>query len=145
MKSKFSTVKNKLKMPKRYLYLVLLCLFAISSIDAQVTSDSSFYRLVQSAISSGDAEMLSTVVFNKVDIVIPGQSGIYSKNQLVFILASFFENNKPKSFTFMNKSKNNTTGYFVGKLYTTDKNFRVWFLTKVENEHLHIYQIRIEE
>lgn len=125
--------------------LVFISVFINFKSVAQVSSDSSFYSIITEAITTANAELLSGIINSKVDIELPQQSGIYSKNQSRFILQDFFEKNKPESFHLMIKNKQNSSSYYVGKLHTADKHYRLCFLTKKVHNKLYIYQIRIEE
>lgn len=128
---------------KVFLFFVLI--FFAQIISAQNNVDTLFYKKVTQAVERGNANDLAKLIHAKVDITLPGQSGIYSKNQSKFILDSFFKKNKPESFYIENESLLKNNSFFVGKLHTADSDYRVCFITKAVEDKIFIYQIRIEE
>lgn len=140
---------NKFKMIFNSLVIgvitLILLLNSNNQVYSQTISDTSFYSIITESITNSNVELLTRIVNKNVDIVLPSLSGIYSRHQSKFILKSFFEGNKPESFHLMTKNRQNNSGYFIGKLHTSNKHYRVCFLTKRNQNRLLIYQIRIEE
>ncbi len=139
MNSNFRLVKVKI------IFCCLLFNISIASLSAQISSDSLFYSIVTDAIIDGNADDLSNLFHSKVELTLPGQNNIYSKQQAKFILKDFFLKDKPTSFNLVTQNKIDDSSFIVGKLHTTKKHYRVCFLTKTINNVIYIYQIRIEE
>lgn len=49
---------------------------------------------VVKAVKSGDADSLKPYLNSKVELLLPGESGVYSKEQAHFILKSFLKKTK---------------------------------------------------
>jgi len=137
-------LKKKLLKPTLFFIGVL---FIISSTFAQVSSksDTVLNSKIAKAILSADANSLSDLFHSQIDMVLPNNSGIYSKVQAKFILKEFFRINKPESFFIINENTNKGSNFILGKLHTDNHHYRVCFLTKGNNEINLIYQIRIEK
>jgi len=133
-------------MPVRSMLLILVFILSIShsKVIAQVTDDSTFNQLIVTAINMGDAVGLAELFHKKIDMTLPGQSGIFSKQQAKFILSGFFIENSPESFVIVNENKSSDSNFVVGRLHTHHHHFRVCFLTKLIDNQIFIYQLRIE-
>jgi len=94
-------------MPVRSMLLILVFILSIShsKVIAQVTDDSTFNQLIVTAINMGDAVGLAELFHKKIDMTLPGQSGIFSKQQAKFILSGFFIENSPESFCYCERKQ----------------------------------------
>lgn len=126
--------------------ILLILMLQYTSVSSQyIQRDSIFNKKVEMAIKQGDAEKLSLLFYTKIDLTLINNSGLYSKHQAKFVLTEFFKDNRPDSFNILNESKNMESNFTVGRLHTTHQHFRVCYLTKVINNKLYIYQLRIEK
>lgn len=142
--------RQKTKHPQTTFWLsqlgcILFFIIATNSTYAAEARDTSFNTVIIESMTNSNADLLISISNNKIDIVLPEQSGIYSKNQAKYILNSFFDKVKPVSFHLLTKSMKSDGGYIIGKLHAENMHYRVCFLTKQNNTGLYIYQIRIEE
>ena len=99
---------------------------------------------VSEAIKAGNTEMLKDKMAEEVDIVVPGASKKGTGNDAITILKSFFQANKPTGFTVAHHADKNDSGFFVGKLTTSDKEFRVNITYITKDGKILITIIRIE-
>ncbi len=130
---------------KLFLIWLFFTFFLASQGFSQAQNDSTIHNSISKALQSGQAKELSELFYEKVDIILPNQSGIYSKSQAFFIIKDFFEKNPPVSFQVINQNFNNGSSFVVGKLHTAKQHFRVCYLTKYSDNLFYIYQFRIEE
>lgn len=112
---------------------------------SQGISDSLFFEKIVVALQKADASGISEYVYNKVDITLPNQNGIFSKYQVKLLLEDFFQKNKPDTFVFSNRYKKTDEMFIVGNYKTHESQYRVCFLTKTIDNKNYIYQIRIEK
>lgn len=111
----------------------------------QNIADSLFFEKIVVALQRADASEISEYVYNKVDITLPNQNGIFSKYQVKLLLEDFFQKNNPDTFLFTNQHKKTDEIFIVGNYKTDGKLYRVCLLTKTIDNKNYIYQIRIEK
>ncbi|RFC53298.1 DUF4783 domain-containing protein [Brumimicrobium aurantiacum] len=83
------------------------------------------YSKVESAFSKGNATEIMNLGTAKTLISIEGNEGVYSKSQGTQILASFFKENPPKSFSFNFKGKESGASTFAIGKYVSSKEYKV--------------------
>ena len=120
--------------------ILFLLAFVLSVINTQATD----IKPVSEAIKAGNAEMLKYKMAAEVDIVVPGASKKGTGSDAVAILKTFFQANKPTGFTVAHHADKNDSGFFVGKMTTGDKEFRVNITYATKDEKILIAIIRIE-
>ncbi len=81
---------------------------------------------------------------NEIDIALPGSSNKCDANGAVSMLNTFFSKNKPIGFTVVHQADKQDSGFLVGKLATSSKNYRVNVTYKIEGNKPIIQSIRIE-
>ncbi len=96
------------------------------------------------AIEVGDVEALSSHFSQSVELIMFEQEGIYSKQQANQILKDFFNKNRPSKFTILHQGGSGASQYAIGKLETSNGNFRVHFHVKMDNDTPLIHQLRIQ-
>jgi hypothetical protein len=99
---------------------------------------------IEQSIRMGSADMLKPLLANRVEIVIPENSGDYGKNQAYFILKEFFASYPVRSFTFVHRGQSGNTFYAVGTYVSTRGNFDANVFLRHENGNYTIEQIRFE-
>ena len=99
---------------------------------------------VSNAMKAGNADMLKENMAAEVDIVTPGASKKGSGDEAIAILKSFFQDNKPTDFTVAHHADKNDSGFFVGKLTTGSREFRVNITYVTKDGKILITIIRIE-
>jgi hypothetical protein len=114
-----------------------LIIIALHSQAADITP-------ISNAMKAGNADMLADKMAAEVDIVTPGASKKGTGSEAIAILKSFFQANKPNNFTVAHHADKNDSGFFVGKLTTADKEFRVNITYTSKDGKILISVIRIE-
>jgi len=99
---------------------------------------------VAEAIKAGNTDILKDKMATEVDIVVPGASKKGTGNEAIALLNSFFQANKPTGFTVAHHADKNESGFFVGKLTTAGKEFRVNITYTTKDGKILLTIIRIE-
>ena len=118
--------------------------FLLALIISAANIQAADIKPVSEAIKAGNTEMLKDKMAEEVDIVVPGASKKGTGNDAITILKSFFQANKPTGFTVAHHADKNDSGFFVGKLTTSDKEFRVNITYITKDGKILITIIRIE-
>ncbi|MDR0572537.1 MAG: DUF4783 domain-containing protein [Tannerella sp.] len=122
----------------RKILFTLALIISLSSIQAADITP------VSDAIKAGNTDMLKNKMAGEVDIVAPGVSKKGTGSDAIAILKSFFQANKPVGFTVAHHADKNDSGFFVGKLTTENKEFRVNITYAIKEGKILISIIRIE-
>lgn len=118
---------------------------AIASAQNQEQPTDSLDRILVKALINADAQELSSLFYEKIDLVLPKQKGMFSKSQSQFIIIGFFKELKPESYEEISRNYSNGSKFVVGQLIAGGQKFRVCYLIKREQNKQVIYQFRIEE
>ncbi len=122
---------------KKILFTAMIILIALHSQAADITP-------VTNAFKAGSAEMFKDMLAAEVDIVTPSNSKKGNPDDVIPILKSFFQDNKPTGFTVSHHADKNDSGFVVGKLATDSKEFRVNVTYTAKDGKISITIIRIE-
>ena len=99
---------------------------------------------VTNAFKAGNADMLKGLLAAEVDMMMPGVSKKGSGNDAIALLKSFFQANKPSGFTVAHHADKNESGFIVGKLATSKRDFRLNITYTTKDGKVLITIIRIE-
>jgi hypothetical protein len=125
-------------------FFVFLLVFGLS--HAQSEKKEPLPAKVVEAVKQGDISKLSPFLNDKIELVLPGESGIFSKEQAHFILRNFFKDNKVTSFQILHHGARQNATFAIGEYKCTNEQFRMYFLVKTtEDGKSLIHQIRIEK
>ena len=119
-------------------------LFLLAIIISAAGIQAADIKPVSEAFKTGNTEILKDKMATEVDIVVPGASKKGTGSDAITILKTFFQANKPTGFTVAHHADKNDSGFFVGKLATGDKEFRVNITYITKDEKILITIIRIE-
>jgi len=97
------------------------------------------------AFKAGNSMELAKYFNSNIELVVIQQEDIYSKIQAERILRDFFKNFPPKKFTILHYGGKKDSKYTIAELITDNTTFRVYFLLKIREGKLLIYQLRIEK
>ena len=111
----------------------------------QQTKGQSFPREIVTATQRGNAGDLSQHFNDKVEIILPSKSGIYSKEQAQFVMRDFFATYRPTSFQINHEGKRDNSSFAIGNYVSSREQFRFYFLTKNVGGKTLISQIRIDK
>ncbi|HPG74004.1 MAG TPA: DUF4783 domain-containing protein [Bacteroidales bacterium] len=97
------------------------------------------------AMKLGNVDELSKYFNTSIELVVLDKEDVYSKQQAVQILKTFFSKYKVKNFTLLHQGGKEEAQYAIGTLETEQGNFRVYFLVRQKGTTALIHQLRIEE
>lgn len=103
---------------------------------------------VVKAMQKGDPVALSLFLNERVELLIPGKSGVFSKEQAHFILKKFFEEHPVTSFQILHHGARESSTFAIGRYNCSQGQYRVYFLVKNnsgQSAEVLIHQIRIEK
>jgi hypothetical protein len=111
-----------------------------------------FFSVISFAFASDVIDSISAEIntgnsknIDNIDLTVLDEEDIYSKQQAEMILKDFFNKHPVKSFIIAHKSApKNGSQFVIGKLNTSNGNYRVYFLIKIINNKTQIQQFRIE-
>jgi hypothetical protein len=138
----FSKQLKKLKQMKSTLLSIAFFLMIINLAEGQ--SKSSFPQEITNAVQQGDAGELAGFFNNKIELILPAKSGVFSKEQAQFMMKEFFDNNPSTSFQIIHQGMRDNSSFAIGRYSCAKGPYRLQFLTKnIDNQTL-IIQIRID-
>ncbi len=114
--------------------LILLPILSFSQIPGQIIE----------GFKDGNAKIVASHFNENIEMTILERQNVCSQAQGEQILKDFFSKNKPSDFQISHKG-GETTVYAIGKLLTSNGNFRVYFLLKPNGNKPRIVQLRIEK
>ncbi len=130
------------------LLTVAFLLFSVSSSSAQDNGKAMNDALNQipKYLKEGNALSLGQYFGSSVSLDILGTESMYSKDQAVQVLKSFFSKYQPKSFTIPYKSGGQQLKYIVGNLATQSGDaMRVSIFIKQDGENIQIQKMIVEK
>jgi hypothetical protein len=122
------------------LLFTLLAVFFVQEVKSQ-----SLPKDIIFATQKGNSSELAKFFNDKVELTLPSQSGVYSKEQAQFIIGDFFSNYRPVSFQINHEGTRDNSSYAIGSYVSAKEKFRFYFLTKNINNKTVIIQIRIDK
>ena len=96
------------------------------------------------ALKTGDVNKLSKYFDQMVDITIPNKSNSFSKGQAELVIKDFFTVNKVKNFELQHSGSNPSSNFMIGKLSTSNGEFRTTVYMRQRGEKLMIQGIEFE-
>lgn len=100
---------------------------------------------ITDAISKGNASELSEFFDQNVEIAVLDDEDVYNKTQALSVIKSFFEANKPTSFSQVHQGTGEDSQYCIGNLTTNSTTYRVYIYMKVTGEDFKIQELRFDE
>jgi hypothetical protein len=95
-------------------------------------------------LKAGDSRMVASHFDDNIELTILDRENVCSRAQGEQILKDFFSRNKPSDFQISHQGGESSV-YAIGKLLTSNGNFRVYFLLKPNGNKPRIVQLRIEK
>ncbi|MGM0375579.1 MAG: DUF4783 domain-containing protein [Bacteroidota bacterium] len=129
---------------KSLLPLVVL-LFTVFPLNAQKDGSGPLPQSVVQAVKNGDAAEIDPFMNSKIELVLPGKSGVFSREQAHFILKDFFKDNQVQSFEMLHHGTRQNATFAIGRYSCSNGIYRMYFLVKNSDNNAMIHQIRIEK
>ena len=99
---------------------------------------------IVNALKSGSVEKMSPYFDQMVDITLPGKSNSYSKGQAEMVLKDFFTMNRVKNFEVQHSGSNPSSNFIIGKLITSNGDFRTTVYMRQRGDKLMVQGIEFE-
>ncbi len=128
--------------------MVLLVWMPLMVLQGQTEEPGSIPGKVVLALKKGNAAELTPFLNKRIELVIPGKSGVFSKEQAYFILKGFFEDHPVTSFQVLHHGARENSTFAIGRYSCRQGQYRFYFLIKNNPEQSGqtvIHQIRIEK
>lgn len=116
----------------------------LSIIMAPMISCGQIPSQIASGLKTGDAKVVAAHFNESIELTILDRENVCSQAQGEQILKDFFSRNKPSDFQITHQG-GDTSVYAIGKMTTSNGNFRVYFLLKPKGNKPQIVQLRIEK
>jgi hypothetical protein len=131
-------MKNTLKT------VIVMAMILFVGLGAQ--AQSSVPDAVVNATRKNDSRALAVYFNDKVELIIPGKSGVFSNAQAEQVIKSFFAANPASDFKIIHQGVRDNSSFAIG-MYTSKSNFtfRVYYLVKDSDGSVLIHQMRIEK
>jgi len=102
---------------------------------------------VAAAVKSADVEMISSYFDEELEVCVHEVEDIFDKATAKSTLNTFFQSHKPLSFKKMHEgsSKSKDSSYFIGRLNTSDGDFRVYVYCVNYSGNYKIQEFRIDQ
>ena len=98
------------------------------------------------ALAKNDIPALLSDFHSMVDLQIPGYNGNYSYNQASMILKKFFKEHPVTSVKITKEGTNSDdSSYSLGKLETGTKTYRLYFVTRKEQNKNNVFLFQLTE
>ncbi len=129
---------------KKLLLIFVLTIIALPSIHISAQTTSITPKLIKS-FETGNAEMLSDLLNDNVELVMPKTENFFTKQQAKSILADFFRKNPIIDFNVLHKSAKENASFLIGTLVSSKGSFRVSVYARNNKGQSLVYQLRIED
>lgn len=136
---------KKTEMRTNKVLRLLMFILLISSTAIRAQSEGTLPSEITEATRNGDAIELANYFNNKIELVLPSNSGVFSKQQAQFMLKDFFNTYPPTSFQLIHQGVRENATFAIGRYSYSKGKFRFVFLTKNEGSKALIHQLRIEQ
>jgi len=127
------------------LILLSIALIVIPYITVNAQSQGKLPNEIINATRNGNANALASYFNNKIEIVLPNKSGVFSKEQAKYLIKNFFEKNPPTSFQIIHQGERENATFAIGRYNYRGGQFRLVFLTKNNGRQTLIHQLRVEK
>ncbi|WP_430812177.1 MULTISPECIES: DUF4783 domain-containing protein [unclassified Carboxylicivirga] len=128
----------------KYIFTILSVLvFSSMVVSAQQTAALPSGTIM--AMKKSDAETIAASFNDRIEIILPNKTAIYSQKQAEMVLKNFFDNHTITEFQLVHQGKKDNASYAIANYFAADGRYRFTFLTKQKQGKIYIHQIRIEK
>jgi hypothetical protein len=124
--------------------VVLTFLFTLGVMMA-INAQSSIPEGIVNATRNNDSQELAQYFNTKVELILPGKSGLFTSDQAEQVIKNFFNTNPCSDFKIIHQGERDNSSFAIGKYTTKGQNFRVYYLVKESGGKPLIHQLRIEK
>ena len=116
------------------LWLSVLPIFSSGQIPGEIFT----------GLKSGNARLVASYFNENIELVIIDKEMVCSQAQGEQILKDFFTRYKPIDFKITHQGSDDSS-YAIGKMQTSNGNFRVYYLMRVKGGKYQIVQLKIDK
>ena len=99
---------------------------------------------IYTGLKSGNAKLVASYFNENIELVIVDKEMVCSQAQGEQILKDFFTRYKPIDFAITHQGSDDSS-YAIGKMQTSNGNFRVYYLMRVKGGKYQIVQLKIDK
>ena len=99
---------------------------------------------IYTGLKSGNARLVASYFNENIELVIIDKEMVCSQAQGEQILKDFFTRYKPIDFKITHQGSDDSS-YAIGKMQTSNGNFRVYYLLRVKAGKFQIVQLKIDK
>ncbi|MFT3740140.1 MAG: DUF4783 domain-containing protein [Breznakibacter sp.] len=115
------------------------------TLGLSVQAQSSVPDAVVTATRNNDSRVLASYFNDKIELIIPGKSGVFSSAQAEQVIKNFFVSNPAGDFKIIHQGVRDNSSFAIGKYASKNgDSYRVYFLVKDSGGSILIHQLRIE-
>ncbi len=123
----------------------LIFLFSFLSFNiAHGQTDGTLEESIIRATRNANSVELANYFNQRIELILPDKSGVFSKEQAQFLMKEFFDSYKPLSFEIIHQGIRENATFAIGRYHYNNGQFRILFLAKTIENQMLIHQIRIE-
>ncbi len=100
-------------------YVRLLALLLLALLPALAQAQTAEIEQAEAALARGDADALTLLSADRVDVALNGTTTTYSRAQVRYVLAKFLSTHPPESFTFQHRMASGEGAEFASGRYQT--------------------------
>lgn len=135
------SINNIAAMKQRF---EIILMFIILSFLIPGISNGQIPQRIVSGLKAGDAKVVAAHFNDNIELVVLDRELVCSQAQGEQILKDFFVHYKPFEFKITHQGGEDSS-YAIGKMQTSNGNFRVYFLLKSKGGEAQIVQLRIDK
>lgn len=99
---------------------------------------------IEQAIRRGEPAQIAAYCQDPVEIVIERKARMHARAQAQYVLRDFFQQNPPKSFSFLHKGRSENVFYAIGAYVTASGRWDVSVFGRMTRGRYQIEQLRFE-
>jgi hypothetical protein len=99
---------------------------------------------ITTATKNADSQALSVFFNEKIELITPDKSGVYSKDQAEQVLKSFFDSHPVTSFQIIHQGVKDDSSFAIGIYVSKSISYRFYFRIKEASGKIFIQQLWIE-
>ena len=123
---------------------ILVLLASLSPLILSGQEKSTIPENIVNATKNADSKGLALYFNEKIELIIPGKSGIYSKAQAEQVIKNFFETHPVTSFEIIHHGIKDNSAYAIGKYISNKIHYRFYYRTQESEGKILIHQLWIE-
>lgn len=129
---------------KKYLQITIISIFVFSTQFSFSQEKTIFPSEIVEATQKADSKALSNFFNGKIELIIPGKSGVYSKAQAEQVLKNFFSKHPITSFQIIHQGIKDNSSFAIGRYVSKNVAYRFYYRIKETDGKTLIHQLWIE-